>query len=184
MPYLNSERRTVRPARVVAVPMGCRAYWIDRMVFGVALRLIEPVVLRIGCTARRIGLGTNPRTKLIGTLLAIAPKAGLSPLSAALRRVRGTILGTRGLPEYALAGTRSRHGVHARLPQVPNPRMNRRPAPRRHRRPRWCAGSRKLEPPEDLRLLGKKLLFSQDARLTQLAKTIKDDERVIGGRSR
>ena len=37
-----------------------------RMDFGVALRLIEPAVLRTGCIARRTDLGSNPRRKLIG----------------------------------------------------------------------------------------------------------------------
>lgn len=63
--YLKKDLRTARPARVVAVPTGCRAYWIVRMGFGVALRLIEPAVLRTGCIARRTDLGKKPRRKLI-----------------------------------------------------------------------------------------------------------------------
>lgn len=46
------------------------------MDFGVALRLIEPVVLRTGCTARRTGLGKNPRMKLIGPLLSSPSPVG------------------------------------------------------------------------------------------------------------
>jgi hypothetical protein len=38
---------------VVAVPTGCRAYWILRTGFGVAFRLIDPAVLQTGCIARR-----------------------------------------------------------------------------------------------------------------------------------
>lgn len=67
--YLRKDLRTARPARVVAVPTGCRAYWIVRMGFGVALRLTEPAVLRTGCIARRTDLGSSRRRKLIESLL-------------------------------------------------------------------------------------------------------------------
>ena len=54
--YLN-DLRTVRPARVVAVPTGWRAYCALRMGLGVARRFTDRIVLRTGCIARRTGLG-------------------------------------------------------------------------------------------------------------------------------
>ena len=63
--YRTKSLRTTRPRRVVALPIGCLAYWTARMGFGVALRLIDPAVLRTGCIARRTGLGNSPRRKLI-----------------------------------------------------------------------------------------------------------------------
>jgi hypothetical protein len=63
--YLKRDRRMARPSRVVAVPRGWRAYWTLRIALGVALLLSDPEVLRTGCMARRTGLGSNPRLKLI-----------------------------------------------------------------------------------------------------------------------
>lgn len=56
--------RTERPADVVAVPHGCRAYCTLRTVLGVARRLMEPPVLRTGWRTRLTGLGRNPLRKL------------------------------------------------------------------------------------------------------------------------
>ena len=42
---MKSDLRAARPNRVVAVPIGCRAYCTLRMSFGVTRRLIDPVVL-------------------------------------------------------------------------------------------------------------------------------------------
>jgi hypothetical protein len=64
------DRRTARPARVVAVPTGCLMYMTVRMGLGVTLRLREPPVLRTGCNARLTGLGNSPRRKLIESLPA------------------------------------------------------------------------------------------------------------------
>ena len=66
--YLEDPLRTLRPALVVAAPIGCLADWALRTGFGVTLRLIEPAVLRIGCTARRTGLVSSPRRKLTAYL--------------------------------------------------------------------------------------------------------------------
>jgi hypothetical protein len=64
--YLKKDLRTDRPTRVVAVPIGCLAYWTFRTAFGVARRLNEPAVLRTGCIARLTDLGNSPRRKLTG----------------------------------------------------------------------------------------------------------------------
>lgn len=96
--YLNSDFRTVRPARVVAVPTGCLAYWIERTGLGVALRFIEPAVLRTGCIARRTGLGKNPRMKLIAIPFLSSASQGKSRRGSVTKR--GTVLGME------VAGTR------------------------------------------------------------------------------
>jgi hypothetical protein len=112
--FLKNERRTERPAFVDSVPTGCLAYWTFRMGFGVALRLMEPVVLRTGCTARRTGFGKNPRLKLItppslrqSTSFAFAKTAGatcaISQLATPLKFIRGAFdLGLDRMDDWRL----------------------------------------------------------------------------------
>ena len=73
--------RTERPARVVAVPIGCRAYCTLRMALGVTFRFSDPLVLRNECRVRLTCLGSSPRRKLIEVLSLVAQMTHLRDLN-------------------------------------------------------------------------------------------------------